>query len=112
VKYSVLAVGGVLLVCGITDADSSRISSISKVIVQPNTRLARPMNREPTPEEISRLERVVGCTPEEVIRRLGHPRKVIEHDDNRYIKIIWEYPWGDPKNPTENVTQISSVPVR
>jgi hypothetical protein len=108
VKCSVLAVGGVLLICAVVFATSRTGSnSVGKVVDRPDTRLAIPMNREPTPEEISRLEKLVGCTPEKVIRRLGHPKKLIEHDDNRHNKIEWEYAWGDPKNPTGKTARLA-----
>lgn len=99
-KYPALALGGILLLCGIVFATSRTGSnSVGKVVDRPDIRLAVPMNREPTAEEIARLEGVVGCSPAGAIGRLGHPDHI--GDSNRPDDDeVWWYPWGDPRGPS------------
>ena len=57
---------------------------------QANTKLAKPLGRWPTADDIKRLESVKGLTAAKVLRTLGHPKHVERQEDG---EERWDYPW-------------------
>jgi len=68
------------------------VSISSRVeFAKPNPQLSRPLGREPTEVELKQLnQRLIGQSPAEVLRRIGHPRSVVF---SRGVEI-WHYAWG------------------
>ena len=75
------------------------VSISSRVeFAKPNPQLSRPLGHEPTQAELNQLQRVVGQTPREVLRRIGHPRSVRQLGQG---VEIWYYAWGKDGIPVE-----------
>ena len=89
--FILLLTGGGVLAAILRDTAESGILE-----QEPDVSLAQPIGREPTNEEVARLEAVVGSAPAEVIRRLGQPSHVGPH---WHYAEVWTYPWGDPTAP-------------
>ena len=89
--FILLLTGGGVLAAILRDTAESGILE-----QEPDVSLAQPIGREPTNEEVARLEAVVGSSPAEVIRRLGHPSRVGKYHDG---SDVWTFPWGDPTAP-------------
>jgi hypothetical protein len=60
------------------------------VRLKPDTRQARPLDHWPTQADLDLLGSVMGRTPAETIRVLGHPSKIARRKDGR---VVWSYPW-------------------
>jgi hypothetical protein len=60
------------------------------VDVEPDTSKAIPLDRWPNDADLARLKSAEGKSKAEVIRLLGHPRKVERRPDGTEV---WDYPW-------------------
>jgi hypothetical protein len=56
----------------------------------PDTKLAKPLDRLPTADELQRLQSVRGLPAAKVLYTLGHPIRVERQPDGRER---WDYPW-------------------
>jgi hypothetical protein len=84
-------------VCPVASASWPDEQVNTQVEPRPDPRLAKPLGHEPTEADVRRLKGVVGQTPGEVIRRLGHPSKVYQTANGP----DWLYRWGQGRAMVE-----------
>lgn len=101
-----LMVAGIVAVStgAIGPASSTPPASSLEIEPQPNPRLAVPLQRKPTQQDLDRLKSVVGKRKADVLRKLGHPSAFdkskrgepeYERIDGLRYTEVWRYRWGD-----------------
>jgi hypothetical protein len=89
-KRVLAAVALAAVFCGTGLASDHRPVSSRVEGNRPDPRLARGPDREPTPEDIVRLEASVGKSERAVVLSLGHPADIFRGDGEDW----WFYKWG------------------
>lgn len=69
---------------------TTSVAIIAATQQQPNTKMARPLGRLPTGQDIARLQSVEGKPRWVVLLVLGHPSFVERRADGFEV---WDYPW-------------------
>jgi hypothetical protein len=90
VRSSIAALGVLTVLTAGTLCDVQKPGDRAVIEAEPDTRLARALDRWPNGGDLARLQSVEGKSKAVVLRVLGHPSRVERRPDN---EEIWDYPW-------------------
>jgi len=90
-KRTLIAWLGLVVVAAAAQGSPPQGAVDTRQIAAPNPRLSRPLGREPTLEELIRLQGIIGRSQIGVLQQFGHPKSIEKTSVGRER---WCYAWG------------------